>query len=64
MKHRWGNVIQDREKQPEVEVSFNKGDEAAMSVISRWFGVTLREFKQMVKEKEDGKTEGSNLLRR
>lgn len=48
MKSRWGNVIEERPKEPEVKVSFNHGDEAAMRMIARWFGLTVAQFKKLI----------------
>jgi len=52
MNHRWGTVTETRDKKPEVEVSFNRGDERAMEVISRWFGMSLAEFKKVIPPKK------------
>ena len=52
MKHRWGNVIQERDKQPEVEVSFNRGDEVAIRMIARWFGMTVKQFRKIIPKGE------------
>ncbi len=48
MKTRWGNVIEERPKEPEVLVSFNRGDEVAMNMIARWFGLSIKEFKKLI----------------
>ena len=51
MKHRWGTVTVKRSKTPYVEVSFNRGDETAMRMIARWFGLTYNEFLKLVSNK-------------
>lgn len=53
MKHKWGTVVQERPKKPEVLVSFNKDDKIVYNMLSRWFRVSEKEFERMVKEKVD-----------
>lgn len=48
MKHRWGNIEEERDKKPQVEVSFNRNDEVAIRMIARWFGMTVQQFKRII----------------
>ena len=50
MNSRWGNVIEQRPKEPEVKVSFNRNDKSVVRMIARWFGLTEKEFKKLIEK--------------
>ena len=55
MKSRWGNVIEERPKVPEVFVSFTRNDKVAYEMIARWFGLSVKDFIKLVDKEIDEK---------
>lgn len=51
MKSKWGSVEVERPNK-DVKVSFTRGDEAAMRMIAKWFGMSYEEFLKIIPEKD------------
>lgn len=54
MNHQWGNVVEPRDKKPEVKVSFNRGDKVAIQMVARWFGLSIKDFEKIIPGKGEG----------